>query len=70
MNQTNLIDNPVYFLDNTAMIVGRLFAGTETFLPLFEQHIDDFSIKKPFYPVGFHHAVRVYQVYLALRGGL
>ena len=47
------------------MIVGVSSAGTEAFLPLFEQHIDDFSIKKPFYPVDFHHVVRVYQVYLA-----
>ncbi|WP_163277021.1 beta-ketoacyl synthase N-terminal-like domain-containing protein, partial [Klebsiella aerogenes] len=40
LQQANLIDNQS-ILDNTAMIVGVSSAGTEAFLPLFEQHIDD-----------------------------
>ncbi|WP_284702889.1 beta-ketoacyl synthase N-terminal-like domain-containing protein, partial [Escherichia coli] len=57
-------------LDNTAMIVGVSSAGTEAFLPLFEQHIDDFSIKKAILSGGFSSCCSSVSSLLGLRGGL
>ncbi|WP_368935617.1 beta-ketoacyl synthase N-terminal-like domain-containing protein [Proteus mirabilis] len=69
LQQANLIDNQS-ILDNTAMIVGVSSAGTEAFLPLFEQHIDDFSIKKAILSGGFSSCCSSVSSLLGLRGGL
>ncbi|QEZ93720.1 beta-ketoacyl-[acyl-carrier-protein] synthase family protein [Proteus sp. CD3] len=67
--QAGLAENKT-ILDNTAMIVGVSSAGTEAFLPLFEQHIDDFSIKKAILSGGFSSCCSSVSSLLGLRGGV
>ncbi|HBO24354.1 MAG TPA: beta-ketoacyl-ACP synthase [Providencia sp.] len=69
LQQANLKDNKA-ILDNTAMIVGVSSAGTEAFLPLFEQHVEDFSIKKAILSGGFSSCSSSVSNLLGLRGGV
>ena len=56
-------------LNDTAMIVGVSSAGTEAFLPLFEQHIEDFSIQKAILSGGFSSCCSGVSSLLGIRGG-
>ncbi|OAT30502.1 beta-ketoacyl-[acyl-carrier-protein] synthase family protein [Proteus myxofaciens] len=69
LQQAHLKDNQA-ILNHTAMIVGVSSAGTEAFLPLFEQHIDDFSIKKAILSGGFSSCCSSVSSLLGLRGGI
>ncbi|MBV4413070.1 beta-ketoacyl-[acyl-carrier-protein] synthase family protein [Enterobacteriaceae bacterium YMB-R22] len=57
-------------LDETGMIVGVSSAGTEAFLPLFEQRIQDFSLKKAMYSGGFASCCSSVSTLLGLKGGV
>lgn len=56
-------------LEETGMIVGVSSAGTEAFLPLFEQRIQDFSLKKAIYSGGFASCCSSVSTLLGLKGG-
>lgn len=67
--QANLKNN-TKILNDTAMIVGVSSAGTEAFLPLFEQHIEDFSIQKAILSGGFSSCCSSVSSLLGIRGGI
>lgn len=56
-------------LDNTGLVIGVSSAGTEAFLPLFEQRIKDFSLKKAMYSGGFSSCCSSVSTLLGLKGG-
>lgn len=57
-------------LDEMGMIVGVSSAGTEAFLPLFEQRIEDFSLRKAMYSGGFSSCCSSVSTLLGLKGGV
>lgn len=57
-------------LDETGLIVGVSSAGTEAFLPLFEQRIQDFSLRKALYSGGFSSCCSSVSTLLGLKGGM
>ncbi|WP_434777974.1 beta-ketoacyl synthase N-terminal-like domain-containing protein [Neisseria sp. Ec49-e6-T10] len=69
LTQANLINNKVC-LNETGLIVGVSSAGTEAFLPLFEQRIQDFSLKKAMYSGGFASCCSSVSTLLGLKGGM
>lgn len=69
LNQAGLLTNsPV--LEETGLIVGVSSAGTEAFLPLFEQRIEDFSLRKAVYAGGFASCCSSVSTLLGLKGGV
>lgn len=52
LNQAGLAENKAH-LKETGLIVGVSSAGTEAFLPLFEQRMEDFSLRKALFSGGF-----------------
>lgn len=56
-------------LDTMGLVVGVSSAGTEAFLPLFEQRIQDFSLKKAVYSGGFSSCCSSVSTLLGLKGG-
>jgi len=69
LSQAGLITNlPV--LEETGLIVGVSSAGTEAFLPLFEQRIEDFSLRKALYAGGFASCCSSVSTLLGLKGGV
>ncbi|WP_392565889.1 beta-ketoacyl-[acyl-carrier-protein] synthase family protein [Utexia brackfieldae] len=69
LTQAALIDNKAQ-LAKTGLIVGVSSAGTEAFLPLFEQRIDDFCLKKAMYSGGFSSCCSSVASLLGLQGGM
>lgn len=69
LQQANLKNNQK-ILEKTAMIVGVSSAGTEAFLPLVEQHIEDFSVKKAILSGSFSSCCSSVSSLLGLRGGI
>lgn len=57
-------------LDEMGLIVGVSSAGTEAFLPLFEQRIQDFSLRKALYSGGFSSCCSSVSTLLGLKGGV
>lgn len=57
-------------LDQTGLIIGVSSAGTEAFLPLFEQRIQDFSLKKAMFSGGFSSCCSSVSTLLGLKGGM
>lgn len=68
LTQAGLVDDQAC-LDNTGLIIGVSSAGTEAFLPLFEQRIQDFSLKKAIYSGGFSSCCASVSTLLGLKGG-
>lgn len=68
LTQANLLNNPA-ILNETGLIVGVSSAGTEAFLPLFEQRINDFSLRKAIYSGGFSSCCSSVATLLGLKGG-
>ncbi len=64
------LNNKKDSLTETGMIVGVSSAGTEAFLPLFEQRIADFSLKKAMYSGGFASCCSSVSTLLGLKGGV
>lgn len=64
------LNNNKESLTETGMIVGVSSAGTEAFLPLFEQRIQDFSLKKAVYSGGFASCCSSVSTLLGLKGGV
>ncbi|VFT69941.1 beta-ketoacyl synthase domain-containing protein [Escherichia coli] len=52
------------------MIVGVSSAGTEAFLPLFEQRMEDFSLRKALFSGAFSSCCSSVSTLLGLQGGL
>lgn len=69
LKQANLLNN-FAILDDTGLIVGVSSAGTEAFLPLFEQRIKDFSLRKAMYSGGFSSCCSSVSTLLGLKGGM
>ncbi|KFK94351.1 beta-ketoacyl-ACP synthase [Serratia sp. Ag1] len=69
LEQAKLVNNQT-ILDDTGLIVGVSSAGTEAFLPLFEQRIQDFSLKKARYSGGFSSCCSSVSTLLGLKGGM
>ncbi|MDR0806403.1 MAG: beta-ketoacyl-[acyl-carrier-protein] synthase family protein [Enterobacteriaceae bacterium] len=69
LTQAGLINNKER-LNETGLIVGVSSAGTEAFLPLFEQRIQDFSLKKAMYSGGFSSCCSSVSTLLGLKGGM
>lgn len=57
-------------LKETGLIVGVSSAGTEAFLPLFEQRLDEFSLRKAIYSGGFSSCCSSVATLLGLQGGV
>ncbi|MCU6669140.1 beta-ketoacyl-[acyl-carrier-protein] synthase family protein [Enterobacteriaceae bacterium H4N4] len=57
-------------LEEMGLIVGVSSAGTEAFLPLFEQRIQDFSLRKALYSGGFSSCCSSASTLLGLKGGV
>lgn len=68
LTQAGLINDQAS-LDDTGLVVGVSSAGTEAFLPLFEQRIKDFSLKKAMYSGGFSSCCSSVSTLLGLKGG-
>ncbi|OTG86203.1 beta-ketoacyl-ACP synthase [Acinetobacter sp. ANC 4558] len=68
LTQAGIVHDQVS-LDNTGLIIGVSSAGTEAFLPLFEQRIQDFSLKKAIYSGGFSSCCSSVSTLLGLKGG-
>lgn len=64
------LENNKDALTDTGLIVGVSSAGTEAFLPLFEQRIQDFSLKKAMYSGGFASCCSSVSTLLGLKGGM
>lgn len=58
------------YLDEMGLIVGVSSAGTEAFLPLFEQRVQDFSLRKAIYSGGFSSCCSSVSTLLGLKGGV
>ncbi len=69
LSQAGLMDSRDT-LKETGMIVGVSSAGTEAFLPLFEQRMEDFSLRKALFPAHSHPVVPAFQRCWAYRVGL
>ncbi|WLI78604.1 beta-ketoacyl-[acyl-carrier-protein] synthase family protein [Kosakonia sp. H02] len=69
LRQAGLLDNESS-LNETGLIIGVSSAGTEAFLPLFEQRIDDFSLRKAIYSGGFSSCCSSVSTLLGLKGGV
>lgn len=67
--QAGLVNCP-RCLDEMGLIVGVSSAGTEAFLPLFEQRIQDFSLRKAMYSGGFSSCCSSVSTLLGLKGGV
>ncbi|MFD1803082.1 beta-ketoacyl synthase N-terminal-like domain-containing protein [Mixta tenebrionis] len=67
--QAGLINNRAC-LNETGLIIGVSSAGTEAFLPLFEQRIADFSLQKAIYSGGFSSCCSSVSTLLGLKGGM
>jgi len=57
-------------LEEMGLIVGVSSAGTEAFLPLFEQRIQDFSLRKALYSGGFSSCCSSVSTLLGIKGGV
>lgn len=68
LTQAALVDDHAC-LENTGLVIGVSSAGTEAFLPLFEQRIQDFSLKKAIYSGGFSSCCASVSTLLGLKGG-
>lgn len=68
LTQAGLINNKTC-LDETGLIIGVSSAGTEAFLPIFEQRMDDFSLRKAIYSGGFSSCCSSVSTLLGLKGG-
>lgn len=69
LSQAGLVDNKPH-LQETGLIVGVSSAGTEAFLPLFEQRIEDFSLRKALFSGGFSSCCSSVSTLLGLQGGV
>ena len=69
LTQAGLVNNKAC-LNETGLIIGVSSAGTEAFLPLFEQRIQDFSLKKAVYSGGFASCCSSVSTLLGLQGGM
>jgi len=69
LSQAGLSDNTAC-LKETGLIVGVSSAGTEAFLPLFEQRVEDFSLRKALYSGGFSSCCSSVSTLLGLQGGV
>ena len=69
LNQAGLANNNKC-LEEMGLIVGVSSAGTEAFLPLFEQRIQDFSLRKALYSGGFSSCCSSASTLLGLKGGV
>lgn len=69
LNQAGLATNR-QCLEEMGLIVGVSSAGTEAFLPLFEQRIQDFSLRKALYSGGFSSCCSSVSTLLGLKGGV
>lgn len=69
LNQAGLANNR-QCLEEMGLIVGVSSAGTEAFLPLFEQRIQDFSLRKALYSGGFSSCCSSVSTLLGLKGGV
>jgi len=69
LSQAGLSDNTAC-LKETGLIVGVSSAGTEAFLPLFEQRVEDFSLRKALYAGGFSSCCSSVSTLLGLQGGV
>ncbi|MFK3698340.1 beta-ketoacyl-[acyl-carrier-protein] synthase family protein, partial [Serratia bockelmannii] len=67
--QADLVNCP-RCLDEMGLVVGVSSAGTEAFLPLFEQRIQDFSLRKALYSGGFSSCCSSVSTLLGLKGGV
>ena len=69
LNQAGLAENKAH-LKETGLIVGVSSAGTEAFLPLFEQRMEDFSLRKALFSGGFSSCCSSVSTLLGLQGGV
>lgn len=69
LSQAGLFSNKTCLKD-TGLIVGVSSAGTEAFLPLFEQRMEDFSLRKAIYSGGFSSCCSSVSTLLGLKGGV
>lgn len=69
LNHAGLITN-ASALEEMGLIVGVSSAGTEAFLPLFEQRIEDFSLRKALYAGGFASCCSSVSTLLGVKGGV
>ncbi|KIS44651.1 beta-ketoacyl-[acyl-carrier-protein] synthase family protein [Kosakonia radicincitans] len=69
LDQAGLADNAASLRD-TGLIVGVSSAGTEAFLPLFEQRLEDFSLRKALFSGGFSSCCSSVSTLLGLKGGV
>ncbi len=69
LSQAGLVGNRAD-LKETGMIVGVSSAGTEAFLPLFEQRMADFSLRKALFSGGFSSCCSSVSTLLGLKGGV
>lgn len=69
LNQAGLV-NHRQCLDEMGLIVGVSSAGTEAFLPLFEQRVQDFSLRKALYSGAFSSCCSSVSTLLGLKGGV
>lgn len=69
LDQAGLADNAASLRD-TGLIVGVSSAGTEAFLPLFEQRLQDFSLRKALFSGGFSSCCSSVSTLLGLKGGV
>lgn len=67
--QAGLADNRKC-LEEMGLIIGVSSAGTEAFLPLFEQRIQDFSLRKALFSGGFSSCCSSASTLLGLKGGV
>jgi 3-oxoacyl-(acyl-carrier-protein) synthase len=69
LSQAGLV-NDRDVLKETGLIVGVSSAGTEAFLPLFEQRMADFSLRKALFSGGFSSCCSSVSTLLGLQGGV
>ncbi|HCP5048902.1 TPA: beta-ketoacyl-[acyl-carrier-protein] synthase family protein [Escherichia coli] len=69
LSQAGLMDSRDT-LKETGMIVGVSSAGTEAFLPLFEQRMEDFSLRKALFSGAFSSCCSSVSTLLGLQGGV
>ncbi|MEH0886476.1 beta-ketoacyl-[acyl-carrier-protein] synthase family protein [Enterobacter sp. UNJFSC 003] len=69
LRQAGLVNNKTQ-LKETGLIVGVSSAGTEAFLPLFEQRLGDFSLRKALFSGGFSSCCSSVSTLLGLQGGV
>lgn len=69
LSQAGLVADKAH-LKQTGLIVGVSSAGTEAFLPLFEQRLEDFSLRKALFSGGFSSCCSSVSTLLGLQGGV